>query len=165
MTYDFAHQLAEGEEGEAFLDAFFRARGQTIRPATPDEQRQGIDRVFTTPGGDESRVEYKTDYLAAKTGNAFVETISVDTQGKMGWALTARADYLIYYLPGRAIYVLPFLSLRWALPGWIRDYPTRSAQNNGYATHGVLVPLEEVAQLAMQRFDLDAGVGDGRDRG
>jgi hypothetical protein len=163
-TYDFDRQLAEGDRGETFLDAFFRARGHAIRRATLEEQRQGIDRVFTTPEGRVSRVEYKTDYLSAKTGNAFIETVSVDSQGKMGWALTAQADYLIYYIPGRAIYVLPFMSLHWALPRWIRECPAKAAQNRGYATHGVLVPLEEVAGLAVQCFEVngdDAGGGDG----
>lgn len=155
MTYDFDHQLAEGEEGEAYLDAFFRERGHTIRPATHDEQRQGIDRVFTAPDGRVARVEYKTDFLAAKTGNAFVETVSVDRHGKMGWALTSQADTLIYYLPGKVIYVLPFMSLRWALPTWIRDYPAKSAQNRDYATHGILVPLDELAQFASQTFNLE----------
>lgn len=154
MTFDFYQQRSEGQAGEAFLDAFFQARGHSLRTATDDEQRQGIDRVITTPRGEIMRVEYKTDFRAGETGNAFVETVSVDTADKMGWALTAQADYLIYYLPERAIYVLPFRSLRWALPGWIRDYPLRTARNNGYETHGVLVPLDVLAALAVQRFDL-----------
>jgi hypothetical protein len=155
MTYDFDQQLAEGAQGEAFLDDFFRARGHSVRPATMDEQRQGIDRVFTRPDGRVMTVEYKTDRLAGKTGNAFVETVSVDARGKMGWALTAQSDYLVYYIPERVIYVLPFMSLRWALPGWMRDYPARSAPNRGYDTHGVLVPLARLAEYAMQTFHLD----------
>ena len=155
MTYDFDHQRSAGEQGETFLDAFFRERGHAIRPAAPDEQRQGIDRVFTAQDGKVTRVEYKTDFLAAKTGNAFIETVSVDTHGKMGWALTSQADYLIYYLPGKVIYVLSFTSLHWALPQWIRNYPAKSAPNRGYATHGVLVPLEELAQYATQTFNLE----------
>lgn len=155
MIYQFDRQLAEGEAGEAFLDAFFRRRGHTIQAATRAEQRSGIDRFITAPDGREMAVEYKTDRLAGETGNAFVETVSVDARGKMGWALTSQADYLVYYLPGRAIYVLPFSSLRWALPGWMRDFPARTAPNNGYLTHGVLVPLGTLAEYAVQTFPLD----------
>ncbi len=155
MIYQFDRQLADGEAGEAYLDAFFRRRGHTIRPATHDEQRSGIDRFITAPDGREMAVEYKTDRLAGGTGNAFVETVSVDARGKMGWALTSQADYLIYYVPESAIYVLPFSSLRWALPGWMRDFPARAAQNNGYMTHGVLVPLVTLAEYAVQTFPLN----------
>jgi len=159
MAYDFDRQFSEGRSGEDFLDAFFTARGHTVRPATRDEQRQGIDRVITVPGGRSMKVEYKTDFLAGKTGNAFVETISVDTQGKMGWALTAQCDYLIYYIPDHAIYVIPAQSLRWALPGWMRDYPARQAPNHGYQTHGVLVPLARLAEYAIQTFHLNGAGG------
>jgi len=153
-TYDFNRQLAEGEQGEAYLDDFLRQRGHSVRDATRDEQRQGIDRVITTRQGKVMRVEYKTDQTATRTGNAFVETVSVDTAGKMGWALTSQADYLIYYVPERVIYVLPLKSVHWALPGWMRDYPARTASNRGYDTHGVLVPLEVLAEFAVQTFPL-----------
>lgn len=156
MNYDFHHQLTEGEQGERFLDAFFRARGHTVSAVSREEQRQGIDRLIETPAG-VMRVEYKTDYLAARTGNAFIETISVDSagqHGKMGWALTTACDYLIYYLPETSIYVLPVYALRWALPGWMRTYPAKQAANHGYQTHGILVPLPEVAAYAVQTFTL-----------
>jgi hypothetical protein len=155
MAYDFDRQLAEGRSGEEFLDRFFSARGHAVRPASADEQRQGIDRVITAPDGRVMKVEYKTDFIAARTGNAFIETISVDARARMGWALTAQCDYLIYYIPARVIYVLPVRSLHWALPGWLRDYPQRQAPNHGYATHGVLVPLAALASYAVQVFDLN----------
>lgn len=159
MTYDFDRQLAEGEAGEAFLDEFFRRRGHTVRPATREEQRQGIDRFIITPAGREMKVEYKTDHVAARTGNAFVETVSVDTAGKMGWALTSQADYLVYFIPGQMIVVLPLRSLRWALPGWMREYPVRTAANNGYTTHGLLVPLAALLEYAVQTFHLNGEAG------
>lgn len=161
MVYDFEHQLADGEAGEAFLDEFFRQRGHAVRPASREEQRQGIDRFIVTPAGREMKVEYKTDHVAARTGNAFVETVSVDTAGKMGWALTSQADYLVYFIPDRMIVVLPLRSLRWALPGWMREYPARSAANNGYLTHGLLVPLGALLEYAVQTFHLNGEAGEG----
>ncbi len=157
MAYQFDRQLVEGEAGEAFLDAFFTQRGHSVRAVSMAEQRQGIDRIITTRSGQVMKVEYKTDHTAARTGNAFVETISVDTHGKMGWALTSQADYLVYLVPGQLIIVLPFQSLRWALPGWMREYPERTAANNGYETHGVLVPLPRLLEYAVQTFPLGEG--------
>lgn len=158
-VYNFDQQRQQGGEGETFLDAFFAARGYTIRTATREEQRQGIDRAFTSPRtGQESLVEYKTDHTAARTGNAFIETVSVDSAGKMGWALTAQADYLIYYIPpSSVIYVVPFRAISWELPRWIREYPPKQAQNDGYSTHGIVIPLAELEQHAIRVYRLDNG--------
>jgi len=99
MTYTFDTQKARGDAGESFLDQVFAADYE-VRPATRAEQRRGIDRIFThRQTGRRLTVEYKTDYKAAHTGNAFVETVSVDTAGKAGWAYSSAADYLIYYVP------------------------------------------------------------------
>ena len=38
--------------------------------------------------------------------------------------------------------------LRRELPRWVQAYPLCAAQNEGYATHGVLVPLDEFEQHA-----------------
>ena len=149
MVYDFDEQKAKGNAGEQFLDRWFGAE-YDIRPATRHGQRRGIDRVFShRQTGRRLAVEYKTDYKAAQTGNAFVETVSVDTAGKPGWAHSSKADYLVYYVPGDGlIYVLALETLRRQLPRWVRQYSLRSAQNEGYATHGVLVPLAEFERYA-----------------
>jgi hypothetical protein len=121
-----------------------------LRPATRAEQRHGIDRIFTRrQTGQRLAVEYKTDYKASETGNAFVETVSVDAAGKASWAYSSEADYLIYYVPGDGlIYVLALEILRRELPRWIEEYPLRAAQNEGYTTHGVLVPLHKFEEHA-----------------
>ena len=149
MVYNFDEQKARGSAGEQFLDRWFAGR-YDIRPATRSEQQRGIDRIFTNrQTGRHLAVEYKTDYKAARTGNAFVETISVDTAGRAGWAYSSAADYLIYYSPDDGlIYVLALEVLRRELPRWVREYPHRAAPNEGYATHGVLVPLDEFERHA-----------------
>jgi hypothetical protein len=144
-SYNFDDQLRHGERGETFLDRFF-ARWFRIEPADHQEQRSGIDRFYY----DLSRprvlaVEYKTDETASRTGNAFIETISVDSMGRSGWAYTSRADVLMYYLPrDRKIYVLQLANIRQQLPLWRRQYPLRQIRNRGYFTHGLLVPLKEL---------------------
>ena len=149
-TYDFTKQLERGEQGETRLDGLFAQREYLIRPATRDEQRRGIDRWMTNARtGKVTAVEYKTDDLASKTGNAFIETVSVDTANKPGWAYSSEAEFLIYYLPqDELIYIVPFERLRRRLPRWEQTYPKRSAQNEGYQTHGLLVPLCELEGIA-----------------
>jgi hypothetical protein len=156
-VYDFDNQMRQGDQAAEFLDTFFRGKGYTIRPATRDEQRAGIDRVFTSPkDGKVSLVEYKADSAAARTGNAFIETISVDAAGKMGWALTAKSDILVYFIPPTGvIYVLQFKTLQFELPRWIREYPPRSARNNSYSTHGIIIPLTELDKSALRIYRID----------
>jgi hypothetical protein len=157
-VYDFDHQMRQGDQAAEFLDEFFRGKGYSIRPATREEQRAGIDRAFISPKDGKSwLVEYKADSAAGRTGNAFIETVSVDAAGKMGWALTAKADILVYYIPPTGvIYLVQFKSIQWELPRWIRDYPPRSAQNNGYATHGIIIPLAELEKAAMRVYRIEA---------
>lgn len=148
-THDFGDKLKEGQRAEAFLDRFF-SRDYFIAPTTRAEQRQGIDRWFTRrTSGARFAVEYKSDKAASRTGNAFVETTSVDTAGKAGWAFTSHADVLVYYLPDdELLYVLTMPKLRAVLPTWIAGYPKRPARNREYNTWGLCVPLCEFERHA-----------------
>ena len=152
--YNFDTKLKQGERFEAELDTFFSS-DYDIQPATRDQQRAGIDRVFTRrDSGNVCRVEYKSDLTASRTGNAFVETVSVDAKNKPGWAYTSQADYLMYYLPkDRLIYIIAFDALRKRLPAWGR-YPSRPIPNEGYNTVGLLVPLTEFERIALEVVSL-----------
>lgn len=144
------------------LDRYF-ARWYRILAATPDEQREGIDRWFYALRRPRSfAIEYKTDWTASRTGNAFIETVSVDTRDRAGWAYTSAADLLLYYLPGRAsIYVLALTALRYRLPFWTQQYPIREIPNDGYHTHGLLVPLDELARSAQRVLSVQRPAGNG----
>jgi hypothetical protein len=152
--YAFKEQLAKGEKSENKLDRFF-AEWYDIKLVGMTEQRQGIDRIFTKKAtGEILKIEYKTDWTARKTHNAFVETISVDTTNKPGWAHSSQADYLIYYIPGdELIYIITFVSLRMRLPVW-KKFPVRSIPNRGYNTIGLLVPLCEFERIALEVISL-----------
>lgn len=154
-SYGFRTQLAIGQANETKLDAFFE-RWYVITPATMEQQRQGVDRIFTRRDtGEVFKIEYKTDYTAAGTGNAFVETISVDVDRKPGWAITSQARILLYYVPGpEVVYVIQFAQLRRQLARWEEIYPVRSIPNRGYHTHGLLVPLLEFERIAKQVISL-----------
>lgn len=149
--YKFQEQLAIGEENEMKLDSFL-AKWFDIDRVSQEGQRQGIDRLFTRRDNKVTyRVEYKTDFTASRTGNAFIETVSVDTQQKPGWALHSQADFLIYFLPlDGLIYAIRMPQLRAQLVSWKARYPLRSIPNKGYSTIGLLVPLRELERLAVQ---------------
>lgn len=148
--YSMTQQLAKGAGAEARLDRHFADRFQ-IEPATHNQQRQGIDRRFThRESGIIYTVEYKTDWTAGRTGNAFVETVSVDRERTPGWAYSSQAEWLVYFVPKRlTIYRIAFTDLRARLPLWLATCkPAPPIPNHGYHTLGILVPLCEFAQVA-----------------
>lgn len=127
-----------------------------IKSVSRDMQRHGIDRIFTRKtNGDEFSVEYKADATASRTGNAFVETVSVDTQNKPGWAYYCKATFIIYYINSIGpIYVLRTSKLKQALPEWERKYRSVAVPNDGYKTIGLLVPLREFEEIAEAILDI-----------
>jgi hypothetical protein len=143
QVYGFTAQLDKGQAHEAVLDKFY-ARQYVIQEVNRDLQRMGIDRIFQHKRTAlRLSVEYKADERAAKTGNVFVETVSVDTVDKKGWALTSLAQVLVYYVPPtNTIYQVGMLKIKRALEAWKGLYQTRTIPNIGYNTIGLLVPLQ-----------------------
>ena len=128
--YKFDEQLSKGQAAEKKLDSLF-SDTYVIQEAEME------------------------DWRAAKTGNAFVETVSVDTQNKPGWAKSSQADYLVYYVPDdELVYVMKMKKMREHLNEWMSRYPERKIPNQGYSTIGVLVPLKEFEKHAEQVLTL-----------
>lgn len=144
MIYDFQEQLRKGKEAERFLDEYFTKQDFYIEHIRlSDELKLGIDRVFYRHGM-RWTVEYKTDFLADKTGNAFIETKSVDDE-KLGWLYTSLSQIIFYYVPGlKKIYSLDVVILRKESNNFQEKYPKRSSQNATYRSEGILVPLTEL---------------------
>ena len=147
--HKFIDDLPQGELEEKNLDRFFIELWHVgIQPATKEQQRDGIDRVWTTPDERRFSVEYKADWKAAETGNAFIEVVSVDKDGKPGWAYTSLAQYLIYYIPPwKRVYICPMTMIKERLLDWVGRYPHKVIPNEGrnaenYNTVGVPVPLD-----------------------
>ena len=144
--HNFRAKLEEGEGYEGLLDIFF---GQTFQITRADDwQRYGIDRFFQS-GKWNWAVEYKADSRAAQTGNVFIETVSVDTngdkQGTPGWAKTSQAHLLVYYIPpaGR-IFFTQMARIKALVSKWERAYELVPARNDaGYYTWGLKVPISE----------------------
>jgi hypothetical protein len=141
----FDSKLVEGRKGEAEMHRMF-ARDFAVTPANSSEDRAGVDLWFER-AGIRIGVQVKRDMKAHLTGNLFIETISVDTAGKDGWAVSPRADVLLYCLPpANVVYIIPMAFIRDNLERWRRLYPTRATNeglNDGYRTHGVCVPRTE----------------------
>lgn len=152
-------QFVRGKNHEYDLDQYFRGQGYAVSQTSYHEERELKlgDRIFEKDG-QRFYVEYKSDESASRTGNAFVETISVDTTHTPGWAFTCQADYIFYYLPLESrIYVYVPATLQSVLKDWQKRYPTCSTskgQNKGYKTHGVLVPLREFSKCANRIINL-----------
>lgn len=140
-------QFTNGKAVESFLDEFFGGRGYSIRQTTPHEERVLClgDREFRGDGF-HFYVEYKSGIQTFYTGNVFLETISVDTGNKKpGWVYTCRADFVYYacLLNGKILVFLPddLRAVIETLKLSFREVPTGKGQNQGYNTHGLIVPL------------------------
>lgn len=147
-SYNYAVQLGVGEEWEDEIDKFVRDfLLEESLPVSRQLQQIGIDRIWERWDGTRVSVEYKADIKAAQTGNVFIETISVDTAGKAGWAHTSLAQQLVIYIPGhRRVLIVQMLDMKARLVDWTEQFKTRPAQNNGYQTHGLLIPIDVFAR-------------------
>jgi len=145
--FDFDEQLVEGQEAEAFLDDVFSEFAE-VKKVGMDLQRKGIDRAFRIDGKIIT-VDYKADRRATLTGNAFIETVSVSTNDTAGWARKTQADWIVYFLPQEMkAYVIPVKEMKKRLNDWWNTYPVGNAQNAGYYSQGLLVPLTEIASFS-----------------
>lgn len=107
-AYEFEQSAEEGNGQEKRLDNFFD-KWYSIVPVNMEFQKMGIDRIFTRKDTYHTRytIEYKSDKKAASTGNVFIETVSVDSENKPGWAYTCGAQMMIYFIPpNRKIYIV-----------------------------------------------------------
>jgi hypothetical protein len=155
-TYSLPKQLANGEKHEKELDEYYNQWFE-IAQVSRNAQRLGIDRVWTGRNmGYKYTVEYKADTAADRTGNIFIETMSVDTQNIMGWAYTSCAQRMVFYIPplGKA-YHITTMTLKYLVQEWVKVYgPPILIPNKGYNTMGVPVPIGEFARYCFQVDDI-----------
>lgn len=144
-------QWKSGTRVADFLDKFFTARGWFIWNTTPHEERVLClgDRHYQHEDT-HYFVEYKSGIQTRVTGNVFLETISVDTQNKLGWVYTCRADFIFYAtVMNGCILVLKPDELRSKidyLKTRFRETKTGKNQNGTYNTHGLIVPFNYVKE-------------------
>jgi hypothetical protein len=154
-TFTFDGQLGAGKDGEARLDRYFERWYIVLNVPLVAERLFGIDRVFIRRDNGQLRTfEYKTD--SHTTGNVFIETVSVDTNGAPGWAFKTRANAVVYYLTALGVaYAIHPDKIRAALPVWQQRYREISIPNKGYHTRGIAVPFAELERIGAQRFRIE----------
>lgn len=148
MVHQFDESYARGREDEKKLDEYFN-RWYDVFSVPRLFQRFGIDRIMRRLRDRVSySVEYKGDGRTAETGNLFLEVVSVDSNEKEGWALSCAAQRLVYYVLGKEIaYIMDPLVLKQHIRELEKRFKTRPAENVGYSTHGVLVPVGKAKEI------------------
>lgn len=150
-VHNFRDKLREGEAFEDHLDGHF-ARWFRIAKVGAAQQKAGLDRIFVDKQGRKITVQYKADSKTQESNNAFVETASVSV---LGWAYTCQAELLLYYCVGlEKVFVIRPERLRTFLDAWKRKYRMREAQNDGYITLGIAVPLPIFEKCCEKIVDL-----------
>jgi hypothetical protein len=122
-------------------------------------QRLGIDRLVHLSSGRTLRIDEKVRRVVYE--DILIEYLSNDVTGAPGWIeKELQIDYLAYaFLPTETVYLLPWDLLRRAWRrnknNWLNKYKTIRAQNPGYVTLSVAVPIRtlriEVANASMVR--------------
>ena len=150
-VHDFGEQLKVGEDGEGVIFRWFERNGWTVEPTGMDSgQRSGIDAWVSKPNHLRQSVEVKTDLHSFRTGNAFIETVSIVSQSKPGWAYSSKADWVAYYLPqGGYFYFIRMAWLRSQLELWHRAHKEIIVRNKTYKTKGLLVPIVAFEQESL----------------
>lgn len=146
----FAQQVHTGAAAEAKLDRWAEQRfGEPPEQVDMAMQKAGIDR--TVAG---ITLEYKADSQGHRTGNVFLETISVDRTGKPGWVWTTEADWVVYWLPASGDgWLLAPAALRDRIWDWSRRFRVKVSSNPTYHSYGLLVPVGELEQVAAEAFN------------
>jgi hypothetical protein len=159
VVHGFDERLADGQQGEEFVRQWLGRWGTVAMVTDMPTQRRGIDMYLLPHNGSEAiTIEVKTDIRAKETGRAYIETASVVTPDgvqKMGWLYTSEADRLVYYIPGQEILVLHLGSIKLELVDnqW-QKYMFATAENEGYRSQGLLMPLHLLREIAAYKEKL-----------
>lgn len=154
-VHNFGDSLERGAAGEEFIARWLSQWGTVDMVEDMEVQRRGIDMILNHDGRPMT-LEVKTDYRAAETGNVFLETVSVQTEGgkssKPGWLFTCSADRLVYYVPGLfiGVYIPQDLVDKYHY-SWNANYPIGRAYNRGYHSEGLLVPVGVMSRAAIYK--------------
>lgn len=153
MTFQFADQLAIGQQYETIIDAYIGdALGYEIEPVSMELQRLGIDRIWTGPDGSRFTVEYKTDLHT--NGKAFLETVENDQRGTPGWIYKATANLLVYFFPNMdVLYILDLMDLKRKLPDLTAGKLPLPARHQNYRSWGIPVSFQDL-QASLTSCDM-----------
>lgn len=152
-VHKFKTQLAysDAASDEPFWDAVYRKAfpdmvGNILCNMDGAGQRSGIDRLVYLSSGRDIRIDEKK--RREVYNDILLEYLSNDTTGALGWMeKPLQIDYIAYaFMPLRKVYLFPWDMLRRAWlhfkPYWMEQYPRKWAQNQGYKTWSLAVPIE-----------------------
>ena len=140
-------KLAVGNAAEKVLDEFLSNQFDDIAPVNMEWQKRGVDR-WAIKDGYWIPIEYKADFAAARTGNAFIETVKNCNSNAPGWAKTTMAQILYYYVPPTGM-IYPLYPVTWKLDeDKNEDFKSAKCKiNDTYDSEGLLVPLHQITIL------------------
>lgn len=115
-------------------------------------QRSGIDRGVLLKTSKQILIDEKVRGRNKITGRVYddivLEYLSNDSSGALGWVCKPlQCDYIAYLIAPLGIcYMLPVIQLQssFSLHGndWKKSYKIVKAQNQGYKTHSVAIPVK-----------------------
>lgn len=145
--YHFSSQNKIGQDGENKIRAYFAAIGIETFSVPLSVNKKGVD-FYTVEFGEKVYYEVKTDSMAAKTGNCFLEVISNTSTAKLGFLFTCKSDFILYYVPEFGKFLkIPPPELRYYITFNADKFKIKSCANPGYFSEGLLVPYAELAGI------------------
>lgn len=151
-SFTFMEKLKEGEQGEDLMDDFFKTWFHIQKVSVQNQVKYHYDRDFILKTNQSTRfkIEYKTDLMAVRTGNFFVECDMSD--GGRGWLYKTNADW-IGVLIGSEIYLVDINVLRFNILKNSEKYKKRNSRptkkfNVSYHSTGYLMPLNDLKSIS-----------------
>lgn len=157
LTHNFKVDLAWSEQAsdEPFWAAVYRKAfpsmvNHMLGSGDTKSQRLGIDHVILLSSGKSLYIDEKKRREVYQ--DILLEYISVDNKREPGWIEKELAiDYLAYaFLPSKRVYLFDWQTLKraWRVYGdeWKATCRRVEAQNNGYKTISVAVPITTLRQ-------------------
>jgi len=166
VTHDFATSLALSQafaEAPWWLDFYRRAFPSLASAVSVRDdgwaQRGGIDRILTLACGRVYSIDEKV--RTSEWPDILLEQWSDEERRVPGWVQKPLAcDFIAYaFAPSKRCYLLPvpLLQRAWRMNGraWIERHGQRRAQNRGYVSTSVPVPIAELKAAIAEAMVLE----------
>lgn len=129
-----------------YKKAFPYMTGSMLNTGDTTSQHMGVDRIIHLSNGRILRIDEKKRSVAYP--DILLEFVSNNLYGTLGWVEKPLIiDYLAYaFMPIQTVYLFDWLMLQnsWNenKEKWKKRYPIISANNSGYKTLSVAIPIE-----------------------
>ena len=156
---NFFNDLSRGKAGEELIDRYYKNIFEIEEVTLASERGNGIDRVYRF-GDNVFTVEYKFDFRARKTGNAYIEVLIEESDGRIkdGCIKKTQADILMYLCNNLGLYILYAKELKADIAVLQEKYGLVSGPWNngsdgvGFRAKGMLIPLGDLFEQYGEKF-------------